>query len=181
MKTLYNVLDMVLTQIPPPPFVYLFTFINTLVQSLTERQVKEFQDAFSFFDQDQDGRVGVEDLQKTFASLAMNKTMAEIKDMINECDTTRSGYIEFSQFVSILSAKLRDTDSEEMLRDAFQSWDTEKSGFVKAEDLKHALTTHGSPFTDKEWKSMLSEIQARESGMFDYEAFIAVLMNKPKK
>jgi calmodulin len=149
--------------------------------SLTERQVKEFQDAFSFFDQDQDGRVGVEDLQKTFASLAMNKTMAEIKDMINECDTTRSGYIEFSQFVSILSAKLRDTDSEEMLRDAFQSWDTEKSGFVKAEDLKHALTTHGSPFTDKEWKSMLSEIQARESGMFDYEAFIAVLMNKPKK
>ena len=148
--------------------------------ALSERQVKEFQDAFSYFDQDQDGRVSVEDLAKTFAGLAMNKSQAEIKDMINECDSTRSGYIEFAQFVSVLSAKLRDSDSEETLRDAFQSWDSEKTGYVKVDELKYALTNHGTPFSDKEWKSMLTEIGARDTGMFDYEAFIGVLTNKPK-
>lgn len=111
----------------------------------------------------------------------MSKTTSEIKEMINECDTTRSGFIEFAQFVSVLSAKLRDTDSEEVLRDAFQSWDLEKSGFIKSDELKHALTTHGTPFSEREWKSMCAEIGARDTGMFDYEAFIGILTNKAKE
>jgi Ca2+-binding EF-hand superfamily protein len=99
--------------------------------------------------------------------------------MIDECDPTRSGYIEFTTFLTVLSGKLRDADREEVIRDAFLSFDTDKKGYIPASDLKKALTTWGTkPLTNEEWALMLKEVGGKEGGPFEYEKLMASLYGK---
>jgi calmodulin len=147
--------------------------------SLSQNQVKEYKEFFGYCDKDQDGKVSRQDLENTLLTLGIRKTAGEIRDMIDECDPTRSGYIEFTTFLTVLSGKLRDADREEVIRDAFLSFDTEKKGYIPANELKKALTTWGTkPLTNEEWSLMLKEVGGKEGGPFEYDKLLASLYGK---
>lgn len=61
-------------------------------------------------------------------SLGQNPTEAELQEMINEIDQSRSGAITFSDFLSLMVRKMRETDTEEELIEAFQVFDREGNG-----------------------------------------------------
>lgn len=56
-------------------------------------------------------------------SLGQNPTEAELQDMINEVDVDGNGTIDFPEFLSLMARKMRDTDTEEELIDAFRVFD----------------------------------------------------------
>ena len=47
-------------------------------------------------------------------------TEAELQDMINEVDADGNGTIDFPEFLSMMARKMKDTDSEEEILDAFK-------------------------------------------------------------
>ena len=49
-----------------------------------------------------------------------NPTEAELQDMINEVDADGNGTIDFPEFLSLMARKMKDTDTEEELVEAFK-------------------------------------------------------------
>uniref|UniRef100_A0AAY4B1B2 EF-hand domain-containing protein n=1 Tax=Denticeps clupeoides TaxID=299321 RepID=A0AAY4B1B2_9TELE len=84
---------------------------------LTEEQIAEFKEAFSLFDKDGDGTITTKELGTVMRSLGQNPTEAELQDMINEVDADGNGTIDFPEFLTMMARKMKDTDSEEEIRE----------------------------------------------------------------
>merc|ERR1712164_1267 len=101
-------------------------------EQLTEEQIAEFKEAFSLFDKDGDGTITTKELGTVMRSLDQNPTEAELQDMINEVDADGNGTIDFPEFLSLMSKKLKDTDTEEDLIEAFKVFDRDGNGLISA-------------------------------------------------
>ena len=94
-----------------------------MADQLTEEQIAEFKEAFALFDKDGDGTITTKELGTVMRSLGQNPTEAELQDMINEVDADGNGTIDFPEFLTMMARKMRDTDSEEEIKEAFKVFD----------------------------------------------------------
>ena len=88
--------------------------------SLTEEQIAEFQEAFSLFDKDSSGCITTKVIGTVMRSLGQNPTAAELQEMISQVDADGNGICDFPDFLTMMSRKMKDTDSEEEIREAFR-------------------------------------------------------------
>ena len=63
------------------------------------------------------------ELGTVMKSLGQNPIEAELQDMINEVDADGNGTIEFPEFLNLMAGKIKDTDSQEELKEAFRVFD----------------------------------------------------------
>ena len=70
---------------------------------MTNEQISEYKEAFSFFDKNNNGYFMISDLQEIMASLGMQITGNELLDIIDEIKTEK---IDFKTFTSILVARV---------------------------------------------------------------------------
>merc|ERR1711878_135876 len=101
----------------------------------TEEQIAEFKEAFSLFDKDGDGTITTKELGTVMRSLGQNPTEAELQDMINEVDADGNGTIDFPEFLNLMARKMKDTDSEEELKEAFKVFDEEVDEMIREADV----------------------------------------------
>merc|ERR1712142_1144880 len=94
-----------------------------MADQLTEEQIAEFKEAFSLFDKDGDGTITTKELGTVMRSLGQNPTEAELLDMINEVDADGNGTIDFPEFLTMMARKMKETDSEDEIREAFKVFD----------------------------------------------------------
>ena len=66
------------------------------------------------------GCITTKELGTVMRSLGQNPTEAELQDMINEVDADGNGTIDFPEFLNLMARKMKDTDSEEELKEAFR-------------------------------------------------------------
>uniref|UniRef100_A0A1A9UW97 EF-hand domain-containing protein n=1 Tax=Glossina austeni TaxID=7395 RepID=A0A1A9UW97_GLOAU len=169
-----------------------------MADQLTEEQIAEFKEAFSLFDKDGDGTITTKELGTVMRSLGQNPTEAELQDMINEVDAdgeglileivtkgrvmtiTRqsdtssifspsNGTIDFPEFLTMMARKMKDTDSEEEIREAFRVFDKDGNGFISAAELRHVMTNLGEKLTDEEVDEMIREADIDGDGQVNYE------------
>merc|ERR1712008_353311 len=76
-------------------------------------------------------------------------------DMINEVDADGNGTIDFPEFCTLMARKMKDTDSEEELKEAFRVFDKDGNGFISAAELRHIMTNLGEKLTDEEVDEMI--------------------------
>ncbi|XP_057982182.1 calmodulin-like [Malania oleifera] len=112
-----------------------FLKLRRMAEQLTEEQIAEFKEAFSFFDKDGDGCITTKELGTVMRSLGQNPTEAALQDMINEVDADGNGTIDFPEFLNLMARKMKDTDSEEELKEAFRVFDKDQNGFISAAEL----------------------------------------------
>ncbi|KAH9675064.1 calmodulin-7 [Citrus sinensis] len=125
-----------------------------MADQLTDDQISEFKEAFSLFDKDGDGCITTKELGTVMRSLGQNPTEAELQDMINEVDADGNGTIDFPEFLNLMARKMKDTDSEEELKEAFRK------------------------LTDEEVDEMIREADVDGDGQINYEEFVKVMMAK---
>ncbi|CDY67486.1 BnaCnng55240D [Brassica napus] len=76
------------------------------------------------------------------------------EDMINEVDADGNGTIDFPEFLILMAKKMKDTDSEEELKEAFRK------------------------LTDEEVEEMIREADVDGDGQKNYEEFVKIMMAK---
>ena len=69
---------------------------------------------------------------------------------------------------------MRDTDSEEEIRQAFKVFDKDGNGYISAAELRHVMATLGEKLTDYEVDQMIREADVDGDGQLSYEEFAKV-------
>lgn len=84
-----------------------------------------------------------------------------------------NGTIDFPEFLTMMARKMKDTDSEEEIREAFRVFDKDGNGFISAAELRHVMTNLGEKLTDEEVDEMIREADIDGDGQVNYEGYIA--------
>ncbi|KAI6112261.1 hypothetical protein EDD16DRAFT_1835177 [Pisolithus croceorrhizus] len=94
--------------------------------------------------------------------------------MINEVDADGNGTIDFPEFLTMMARKMRDTDSEEEIKEAFKVFDKDGNGYISAAELRHVMTNLGEKLTDSEVDEMIREADVDGDGQINYDEFVKV-------
>ncbi|XP_006727042.1 calmodulin-like [Leptonychotes weddellii] len=156
----------------------LLAFARTTADQLTEEQIAEFKEAFSPFDQAGDGTITTKELGTVMRSLGQNPTEAEVQDMINEVAADGNGTIDFPEVLTLMARKMKDTDSEEEIREAFRVFDKDGNGYVSAAELRHVTTHSGEKLTEEEVDETIREAVMDGDGQVNYEEFVQMMTAK---
>jgi len=79
---------------------------------LTDKQLNEFWEAFSLFDDDGNGTVDNEELKEVMQNLGMKPSEDELVRLINEIDVDGDGCLDFEEFVSMMARRARNLDKK---------------------------------------------------------------------
>lgn len=71
---------------------------------------------------------------------------------------------------------MKDTDSEEEIREAFRVFDKDGNGFISAAELRHVMTNLGEKLTDEEVDEMIREADIDGDGQVNYEGITIDLL-----
>ena len=72
----------------------------------------------------------------------------------------------------MMARKMKDTDSEEEIREAFKVFDRDNNGFISAAELRHVMTSIGEKLTDDEVDEMIREADQDGDGRIDCKTLI---------
>ena len=75
--------------------------------------------------------------------------------------------VAYIEFLTMMARKMKDTDSEEEIREAFKVFDRDNNGFISAAELRHVMTSIGEKLTDDEVDEMIREADQNGDGRID--------------
>jgi calmodulin len=83
----------------------------------------------------------------------------------------------------MMARKMKDTDSEEEIREAFKVFDRDNNGYISAAELRHVMTSIGEKLTDDEVDEMIREADQDGDGRIDCQSnlFISVRYGRTDK
>jgi calmodulin len=81
-----------------------------------------------------------------------------------------------AEFLTMMARKMKDTDSEEEIREAFKVFDRDNNGFISAAELRHVMTSIGEKLTDDEVDEMIREADQDGDGRIDCKLTAASAM-----
>ncbi|XP_062203453.1 uncharacterized protein LOC133905707 [Phragmites australis] len=147
---------------------------------LSQEQIAEFREAFSFFDKNGDGCITVEELATVMGSLQGQRPSAEeLREMIRDADADGNGTIEFAEFLGLMARKTAKdgaADADEELREAFKVFDKDQNGYISATELRHVMINLGEKLTDEEVEQMIREADLDGDGQVNYDEFVRMMM-----
>ena len=79
----------------------------------------------------------------------------------------------------MMARKMKDTDSEEEIREAFKVFDRDNNGFISAAELRHVMTSIGEKLTDDEVDEMIREADQDGDGRIDCTPRTSPLLQGP--
>eukprot|EP01088_Endostelium_zonatum_P004444 TRINITY_DN15695_c0_g1_i1.p1 TRINITY_DN15695_c0_g1~~TRINITY_DN15695_c0_g1_i1.p1 ORF type:complete len:150 (-),score=44.69 TRINITY_DN15695_c0_g1_i1:98-547(-) len=149
-----------------------------MTEHLSEEQIAEFKEAFALFDKNGDGSITSKELGIVMRSLGLHPTESDLREMIQEVDTDKSGNIDFTEFLGMMARKMQDSEGEEEIRDAFKVFDKEGNGSISAAELRHVLTHLGEKLSEEEVDELIREADVDGDGQINYEEFIKMMTSK---
>lgn len=111
-------------------------------------------------------------------SLGQNPSESELTDMINEVDVNSDGLIDFPEFLTMMARKMKDTDLEAEIAEAFKVFDRNGDGKISAAELRHVLTSIGEKLSDADVDQMIREADTNNDGEIDIQEFTQLLTAK---
>ncbi|KAM3239460.1 Calmodulin-like protein 8 [Capsicum baccatum] len=144
--------------------------------SMEENQLVEFKEAITLFDKNGDGCITIEELATVIRSLDQNPTEEELYNMISEVDNDHdNGIMEFNEFLNLISKKMKETDTDEELKEVFKVFDKDQNGYISATDLRHVMINLGEKLTDEEAEMMIKEADLDGDGQVNFDEFVKMM------
>eukprot|EP00435_Cladocopium_sp_Y103_P020388 s3188_g5.t1 len=150
--------------------------VGIMADGLVKEQVQEFYDTFKLFDEDKDDRLSLKEFGTLLSSLGQNPTEQELQEWIGGDGEHDASRIDFHTFLSLMSRKLKETDTEEELIEAFKVFDRDRDGFISGGELRASMTNLGERLNDTEVDEMIREADQDGDGLINYDEFVRMMM-----
>lgn len=105
----------------------------------------------------------------------------ELKDMITELETKESGKVDEKEFMAMMSKKMKSSDTEEELIEAFKVFDRDGNGLISPGELKHAMNNLGEKMTDEEIEMIIEAGDLDKDGVVNYQDFVKMMLGNLSK
>uniref|UniRef100_A0A1I8IBS7 Calmodulin n=2 Tax=Macrostomum lignano TaxID=282301 RepID=A0A1I8IBS7_9PLAT len=134
---------------------------------------KTLQEAFNFFDIDQDGRITSGELQKVLKFLGFKTNEDEVKLMIADVDIDGNGTVEFNEFLKMMKKYYKQSSDEHSedadMWEAFKAFDHNGDNFIDFAEIKKTMHFLGEEVTDEDVRSMIREADVDNDGRINFE------------
>jgi len=122
-------------------------------------QIKQFREAFNLIDVDRDGLISVADLASTLANLGLPASDADLAAFLPPppagAGQQTQRQLSFTQFLTMMGDKLLRMDKDDVIGEAFASFDASDEGLVRIDELREWLQTTGDRLSDDEVRPCL--------------------------
>ncbi|WAS95714.1 EF-hand domain-containing protein [Nannocystis punicea] len=145
--------------------------------SLDKREVDRLWESFRVFDTDGSGTISADELGAVMRSLGQSPTESQLRGLIEEVDTDRSGSIDFGEFTTLMLARYGDRRSR--LELAFAIFDRDGSGRITAEEMSGVMGQVG--LTAAELDEMIKEVDADGDGSIGFDEFCQLAQAVPTR
>lgn len=78
----------------------------------------------------------------------------------------------------MMARKMKETDIEEEMKEAFKVFDKDGDGFITASELRQVMANLGENLTDTEVADMIREADLDNDGKVNFEEFHTMMMAK---
>ncbi|XP_076456674.1 neo-calmodulin-like [Babylonia areolata] len=148
--------------------------------TISDEQLRQIKESFQKIDVNGDGRLSVTELMKAQQALGLNPTRQETREMVKQVDEDSSGYIEFDEYVALMSERVGGLEYEKIqLESAFRHFDKDHSGKLSRDELRHFLTSNvGEPLTEEEFTDVIKDMDQDGDGMVDLTEFCDMLCHR---
>ena len=102
-------------------------------------------------------------------------SQTELQEIMEELDETKSGGIDFAQFLIFMTRQSEAKDDVDELREAFAIMDTDNDGHISSEDLEKVLRKLGCNFAKDEIEEMIKVADQNGQGTVNIEEFLSVM------
>ena len=143
-------------------------------QSSHEKELKEY---FDMFDRDKDNLINEKELGNILRSLGHDPTDQDLTEMIKEVDNDSDSKIEFEEFLKIMNNKLKQTETEQELIEAFKIFDKEGKGLISENEFKHIMLSLGEKISEEELEEMMKKADPKNQGYVNYKEFAKILLS----
>jgi len=130
------------------------------------------------FDSDGSGAISVLEFRDVCVAVGMTPTDDELKAMVSELDQDDSGDIDLGEFLSAMQQKTQDPEGEEIIMDAFKTFDADGSGALSHSEMREVLNHLGEKLDDEEITDLIAAVDANNDGEVDLGEFLAVVLDR---
>lgn len=150
---------------------------TNFTRELTKQEIDEFREAFDMFDMDGGGTIESHELRHVMNKLGEQPSDEELDDMIRAVDLNGDGEIDFEEFISLMRLRMdeRQRDPEEDLRDAFNMFDADRSGYIDREEVRMLMKKLAQTLTEDEIDAIMEEVDTDGDGEISFDEFRAMM------
>ena len=167
---------------------------------MSEEEIEEIREAFNLFDTDGSGTIDPKELKSAMQSLGFEAKNQTIYQMIADIDKDGSGsigmfmnyiysfniytnliiwnYIDFDEFLDMMTAKMSDKDTKEDIQKVFNLFDDDQTGKISLRNLKRVAKELGETMTDAELLEMIERADTDGDGEINPDEFFAIMTKK---
>lgn len=176
-----------------------------MASQLIAEQLVEFHEIFDLFDEDEDTILNYDEFKALLCALGRSLDDRELCRLLvssdgiflkqpegfdadvhkglgalqSRLDVTTMG-IDFTDFLTIMAKKVRDSDLDEELIQAFKVFDTNNDGVISANELFTKMNICGEKLTQEEVFDMVQGADLDGDGFINYDEFVIMMTGKTK-
>ena len=97
---------------------------------------------------------------------------------MTELDKNKSGSLDFSEFLELMTSRMADRDSKEELHKVFRLIDDDGSEVITVKNLTRVCKELGETMTEKEIEEMINRADTKGDQKITFEEFYCLLTDK---
>ncbi|KAF2449541.1 EF-hand [Karstenula rhodostoma CBS 690.94] len=173
------------------------TDAQTALESLSEEQREEIQEAFNLFDLDKDGYIDYHELKVAMKALGFDEPKQEILGILQTNGVQAAGQqasgskqkqpvgtyqspprwlLPFQSFQVIMAQRIVSRNPQDEINRAFDLFDGDGKGNITMQDLERVAKELGEGLQHEELQAMIDEFDMNGDGAISREEFINICL-----
>eukprot|EP01066_Platyproteum_vivax_P016271 Platyproteum_vivax@DN7068_c0_g1_i2.p1 len=144
--------------------------LGLIAYSIHTKELDSLEQQFHMLDTNDKGTILLSELTQVLTT-KLGLTPDEVAHVFKKVDQTGDSEIHYSEFLAAtIQAKF--ILKENVIREAFQKFDIDKTGYISKENLRAVL---GDEYNGTKIEDIVKQCDFKKNGVIDYEEFMAAL------
>jgi calcium-dependent protein kinase len=151
--------------------------LSLLIKTLPQDNLENLNKTFHAIDINHEGFISLEELATAFKRVGIDLSKEEVTKILNRIDEDKNGHLNYSEFI-MASLNLKDLIDETKIKQLFNTFDIEGSGYIKTENVKLVLLRSGREIENLDEIVKMFQELANKDNQISMDDFVNLFMNE---